>query len=154
MDLEEAIFTGPMSTEPMWEMPSPTEAHTISIYANQTIWSGHTVIASSDKRIKDIEGKSDGSKDLQTLLGIDITDYRYKDQVIQDDTPQKKVIAQQLETVFPQAVSRQTNVVPDIYEKAKILEDGWIELATDLKKGERVRLIATEGDENIGGAGS
>jgi hypothetical protein len=122
-------------------------AHTISIYANQTIWAGNTVIASSDKRIKEIEGKSDGSKDLQTLLGIDITDYRYKDQIMQDDTPQKKVIAQQLETVFPQAVSRQTNVVPDIYEKATILEDGWIELATDLKKGERVRLIATEKQE-------
>jgi hypothetical protein len=121
--------------------------HTISIYANQSIWSEHTVIASSDERIKDIGGKSDGSKDLQTLLGIDITDYRYKDKVIQVDTPQKKVIAQQLETVFPQAVSRQTNVIPDIYEKATILEDGWIVSATDLKKGERVRLITTEDDE-------
>ncbi len=121
--------------------------HTISIYANATIWTGSSLLASSDKRIKDIEGKSDGSKDLQTLLGIDITDYRYKDQVIHGDTPQKKVIAQELETVFPQAVSRQTNVIPDIYEKATIREDGWIELATDLKKGERVRLIATENDE-------
>ncbi|MDB4438285.1 tail fiber domain-containing protein [bacterium] len=122
-------------------------AHTMSLFTEHSIWCNNTVIASSDRRIKDIEGKSDGSKDLQALLGIDITDYRYKDQINHGDTPQKKVIAQQLETIFPQAVSRQTNVIPDIYEKATILEDGWIELATDLKKGERVRLIATENDE-------
>ena len=121
--------------------------HNISLFTEHSIWCNNTVIASSDRRIKDIEGKSDGSKDLQALLGIDITDYRYKDQINHGDTPQKKVIAQQLETIFPQAVSRQTNVIPDIYEKATILEDGWIELATDLKKGERVRLIATENDE-------
>jgi len=122
-------------------------AHQISLFTEHSIWCNQTVIASSDRRIKDIEGKSDGSKDLQALLGIDITDYRYKDQINHGDTPQKKVIAQQLETIFPQAVSRLTNVIPDIYEKATILEDGWIELAADLKKGERVRLIATENDE-------
>ncbi len=33
-----------------------------------------------------------------------------------------------------------TDVVPDIYLKADI-KDGWIKLATNLKKGERVRLI-------------
>ncbi|MDB4700839.1 tail fiber domain-containing protein [Akkermansiaceae bacterium] len=119
--------------------------HMISIFGEGSFWVGNALLVSSDKRIKDIEGKSDGSKDLQTLLGIDITDYRYKDQVIQGDNPQKKVIAQELEIVFPQAVSRQTNVIPDIYEKATIREDGWIELATDLKKGERVRLIVPEG---------
>jgi hypothetical protein len=122
-------------------------AHTISLFTEHSIWCNDTVIASSDRRIKDIEGKSDGSKDLQALLGIDITDYRYKDQINHGDTPQKKVIAQQLETIFPQAVSRLTNLIPDIYEEATILEDGWIELAADLKKGERVRLIATENDE-------
>ena len=119
--------------------------HMISIFGEGSFWVGNALLVSSDKRIKDIEGKSDGSKDLQTLLGIDITDYRYKDQVIQGDNPQKKVIAQELEIVFPQAVSRQANVIPDIYEKATIREDGWIELATDLKKGERVRLIVPEG---------
>ena len=59
----------------------------------------------------------------------------------------KKVIAQQVEKVFPQAVSRQTDVVPDIYQKAAT-RDGWIELATGLKKGDRVKLIAS-GDEGI-----
>jgi hypothetical protein len=117
--------------------------HPISIRTLGTIWSENAVIASSDERIKEILGESDGSTDLQSLLGVKITDYRYKDQVSHGDALQKKVIAQQLETVFPQAVSRQTNVVPDIYKKASI-HNGWIMLATDLKKGERVRLISTE----------
>jgi hypothetical protein len=37
-----------------------------------------------------------------------------------------------------------TNVVPDIYQRAK-MDDGWISLATDLKKGEKVRLITKAG---------
>jgi predicted phage tail protein len=61
--------------------------------------------------------------------------------------PHKKVIAQQVETVFPQAVSQITDAVPDIYQKADI-EDGWVTLTTDLKKGERVRLIG-ETEEGI-----
>ena len=100
-------------------------------------------IANSDERIKNIIGRSDAARDLSTLLGIEITDYRYKDVVAHGDAPFKKVIAQQVEKVFPQAVKKQTGEVPDIYKLATI-KDGWIVLATDLKKGERVKLIADE----------
>ncbi len=55
------------------------------------------------------------------------------------------MIAQQVETVFPQAVSRITDVVPDIYKKASI-RDGWVSLTTTLQKGERVRLIGNKSD--------
>ena len=121
--------------------------HTISIVAESTIWAGNTVIASSDGRIKTIQGHSDSAVDLQTLMGIEITDYRYKDLVAKGDAPQKKVIAQQVEKVFPQAIAMQTEVIPDIFKSAT-LKDRWVELETDLKKGERVRLIA-EGKEGI-----
>ena len=50
------------------------------------------------------------------------------------------MIAQQVEKVYPQAVFQTTGVVPDLYNKAAV-KDGWVELATDLKKGERVKLI-------------
>ena len=82
-------------------------------------------------------------RDLDTLLGIEITDYRYKDVIAHGDAPSKKVIAQQVEKIFPQAVNKQTGEVPDIYKLATI-KDGWIALATDLKKGERVKLITDE----------
>ena len=113
-----------------------TSSFQASIHATHPIHAS-TFLAYSDARIKNVDGRSDGAVDLATLNGLEITDYRYKDVISRGSLPQKKVIAQQLETIFPQAVSRQTNVIPDIYEKATILEDGWIELATDLKKGER-----------------
>jgi len=51
------------------------------------------------------------------------------------------LIAQQVEKVFPAAVSQSTDEVPDIYQLADI-RDGWVQLTTDLKPGERVKLIA------------
>jgi hypothetical protein len=42
--------------------------------------------------------------------------------------------------VYPQAVSHSADIVPDIYQTATI-KDGWVQLATDLKQGDRVRLI-------------
>ena len=118
----------------------PHGAHTISIYADDTIWAGNTVIASSDERIKAVEGRSDGAADLEMLLNVEVTDYRYKDQIDQGNRPQKKLIAQQVERVFPQSVGQLTSVVPDIYEPAEI-ENGWVLLETDLKEGDRVKLI-------------
>ena len=120
-------------------------AQATSIYATNTIWAGTFVIASSDERIKLIQRRSDGMKDLATLQGLEITDYQYKDVIAKGDGLQKKLIAQQVEKVFPQAVSKRTDTVPDIYRKAS-LKEGWIALTTDLKKGERVRLIGEDHD--------
>ena len=112
---------------------------------NASIWAagwifGLEFVAFSDERIKDIKGQSDSAADLKTLLSIQVTDYTYKDTISKGNGPQKKVIAQQVERVYPQAVTKSTDVVPDIYRKAT-LRDGWVEMATDLKVGERVKLI-------------
>ena len=104
--------------------------------------------AISDERIKNIQGLSDSVEDLRKLLSIEITDYQYKDVVEKGGRLQKKVIAQQVEKVFPQAVSQSTDVVPDIYKKAPIHRD-WVELATDLKVGDRVRLITEKGHRAV-----
>jgi hypothetical protein len=114
--------------------------HPVSLYTSGSIWSGHTVIATSDARTKLVQGRSDASADLQTLLGIEITDFQYKDRVAKGGSPQKKVVAQQVEKVFPQAVGQQTETVPDIYSAATY-RDGWVRLANALNPGERVRLI-------------
>lgn len=111
----------------------------ISIFASRGILASYYV-ASSDARIKKIVGQSDSSSDLSTLLGIQITDYTHIDTVTKGGASQKKVIAQQVEKVYPQAVHLGTDVVPDIYKMGAV-KDGWVKLATNLKKGERVRLI-------------
>ena len=121
-------------------------------HANYSIFASNRIAAQSfdaisDARIKRIEGRSDAVGDLNTLMKIEVTNYKFKDTIAQGNVPQKKVIGQQVEQVYPQAVSQHTDVVPDIYAKAT-LKDGWVQLASDLKVGERVRLIG-EKDEGI-----
>ena len=117
----------------------------VSIYATNAI-EGTTFRAFSDARIKNIRGRSDAAADLQTLLGIQVTDYTYKDIVTKGSGAQKKLIAQQVEQIYPQAVSRTTDVVPDIFRRGNISADGWIELATDLKAGDRVRILGEKSE--------
>jgi hypothetical protein len=112
----------------------------LSIYASNTV-AANLYVAFSDERIKRIAGRSDAFRDLDTLLAIEVTDYTYIDTITQGNTPQKKVIAQQVEQVFPQAVSQITATIPDIYETAEFKE-GWIQLKTNLVVGERVQIMA------------
>ncbi|MDA9809958.1 shufflon system plasmid conjugative transfer pilus tip adhesin PilV [Flavobacteriales bacterium] len=101
----------------------------------------------SDKRIKDVIGVSNSKEDLSTLISIEVTDYKRIDKIQYGEKRTKKLIAQQVKSVFPEAVSFQTDVVPDIYKLASI-KDGYIALETDLEKGDRVKLIFEE-DEQI-----
>ncbi|MEM1356831.1 MAG: tail fiber domain-containing protein [Bacteroidota bacterium] len=111
-----------------------------SLYASNFIMAGQ-VHAFSDARIKNIMGPSNSQSDLNTLMDIQITDYQYIDTIQKGAKLQKKVIAQQVAEVFPEAVSSTvTDVVPDIYQRATVA-DGWIQLATDLQVGERVKII-------------
>lgn len=98
------------------------------------------LVVFSDARIKEIRGRSDTNNDFQTLLGIEITDFSYKDTIAHGNAMHKKVIAQQVEKIFPQAISYNIDVIPDIYQLATH-NDGWIEVSTNLKKRDRVKLI-------------
>ena len=114
-------------------------SHLTSIYADGRIVAPYVGIH-SDRRIKTDLLPTNSVDDLKTLMGIEVTDYHFKDNVANGKAPQKKVIAQQLETVYPQSVTLNTGVVPDIFKKATA-KGGWVKLATDLKVGERVKLI-------------
>lgn len=110
-----------------------------AIYAVGWIVDTEGFLVGSDMRIKAIDGVSDGARDLELLRRLEVTDYHFKDRVTHGSGPNKKLVAQQVEQVFPQAVKRSTDVVPDIYQRASV-KDGWVTLNTDLKTGERVRL--------------
>lgn len=103
------------------------------------------IYLNSDERIKVIENFSDAEKDLETLLKIQITDYHYKDSATNGRSKNKKVIAQQVEKVFPQAVSQLEGPIPDIFATAAIT-NGWVQLATNLSVGEKVKLITEQGE--------
>ena len=100
---------------------------------------------SSDVRIKTAIHPTDGAEDLKSLLGIQITNYRHIDTVVNGNSSKKKVIAQQVESVYPIAVSKNRGEIPDIYRNAPC-RDGWVEMVSNLKVGERVKLIGPSGD--------
>ena len=110
--------------------------------------------AVSDRRTKDIIGQSDRQADLEAIQKLRVTDYRMKDRVANGDTLCKGFIAQEVETLIPEAVTRSRQFVPDIYAvasgakfdpAAKTLA---VKLAKahGLKAGDRVRLM-TEGGQ-------
>nr|VFJ55646.1 MAG: hypothetical protein BECKDK2373C_GA0170839_104932 [Candidatus Kentron sp. DK] len=103
----------------------------------------------SDERAKNVIGVSDGVRDLETLAKLEITDFTHIDTVGKGDRPHKKLIAQQVRLVYPDAVSTSTDFIPDIYALAVSIEhDGEgvratlaLEKAHGLAIGDTVRLM-------------
>jgi hypothetical protein len=102
----------------------------------------------SDLRVKKDLQVSKGAADLEALLGIEVTDYRLRDSINHGSAPQKKVIAQQVEAVYPQAVTKGRGEIPDIYQNASV-RDGWVEIDSDLRTGELVKLIGPKGESVV-----
>jgi Chaperone of endosialidase len=69
----------------------------------------------SDERIKRKVAVSDSRNDLATLMKLQVTDYKYVDSLNAGNVKVKGVFAQQVETIYPQAISKQTNFIPNIY---------------------------------------
>jgi|GEM_PF-4113719 len=110
---------------------------------SNTFFSGTNKIT-SDSRIKKNQKKSDTEQDLKTLLQIEITDYLYKHRTDTAYNPQKKVIGQQIASVYPQAVSLKTGIIPDIQQNA-VMEGNWITLNNHgLKVGDTIKIQYSE----------
>lgn len=108
---------------------------------------GGNFFAHSDARIKNVIGTSKKEEDLALLNTIKITDYKYIDTKAKGDRVTKKVIAQELRAVYPEAVTLTSRVIPNIYQQSAI-KNGWIDLArTDLKVGEPIEYYTTKGDK-------
>ncbi|MBV8276764.1 MAG: tail fiber domain-containing protein, partial [Verrucomicrobia bacterium] len=103
----------------------------------------------SDARLKNVIGRSNSGADLTTLEKLDVTDYTMKDARF-SGRKFKKLIAQQVEQVYPEAVTKVTDAVPDIYSvgQVKKISDGLCEISTDkefsLKSGERVEILGPD----------
>jgi hypothetical protein len=115
-------------------------------------------IQASDARLKNVIGRSDSGKDLATLENIEVTDYTMKDVVKYGTKPFKKVIAQQVEKVYPTAVTttgvKGLTFTPDVYavsDSIKMEKPGGYTIrmakAHDLKDGDTVRLITSKNPE-------
>jgi len=106
------------------QTPGGTTARAMAAYFDGgQVWVNSTIVAgqlqtTSDRRIKRVVGQSDRAADLALLNRLCITDYTYIDQHANTPGVVKKVIAQEVEQVLPTAVSRSTQAIPNVYEKA------------------------------------
>ena len=111
-----------------------------SLYASGRI-AASEFNAFSDVRTKKILRGSNNAEDLATLMNVKITDYTLIDTIEKGNKVYKKVIAQEVAQVYPQAVSTMTDVIPNIYKMATI-KDGFVALPNhNLKVGDKVKLI-------------
>lgn len=73
----------------------------------------------SDIRLKNIKDTSNGVQDLETLNKIKIIDYKMKDSIINNKI-YKKVIAQQIAEVYPNALADSfSGFIPNVYAVAQ-----------------------------------
>jgi hypothetical protein len=106
----------------------------------------------SDSRIKKDFSLSNNSEDLECLKKIQITNYRMKDGATWGTQTFKKVIAQQVEEVYPEVISKTKSVIPDIYALAEnVVYDAQnkklnVSLSKDygIKTGDKIELVHPE----------
>jgi len=132
-----------------------------AIAAGGNLLSGGLIIAASsvtpsDSRLKNIVGESDTASDLQTLNKIKVTDYTMKDVSALGSGRIKKVIAQQVEEVYPQAIRKMDGYLPDIYAPgaSRAKGNGLFEIETGtalgLNAGDKVKVFTADGEPVFG----
>ncbi|MCW3466155.1 tail fiber domain-containing protein [Chitinophaga nivalis] len=121
----------------------------LSIYAAGGIM-GRALYAFSDARIKKNIQVSNPATALTLLNKLRVTDYQYKDQVANGTRVSKGFIAQEVEQVFPEAVSQREDFLPDIFTKPVNATVSGSTLKVTLKaphhlvSGDQVRLMLQE----------
>lgn len=123
----------------------PSSTANLSIFANNGIVSATYIgaalnVVASDARIKNIVGRTNNASDLVTIAKLKITDYRMRDEGTWGKQAFKKVIAQEVEEVFPNAVSKQTSAIPDIYALAESVTYNAIKKELTLSMSESYNL--------------
>jgi len=109
----------------------------VSILASGNVWAAE-FDTQSDARIKDIEGVTDSAHDLDLLAALRVFDYTLRDKLSHGNRRFKKVVAQQVEDVFPQVVSKGVGFVPNVYRTTSAVVPG-----------ERGLLLRFDGDHGL-----
>jgi Chaperone of endosialidase len=111
--------------------------------------------AFSDKRIKTDLALSDGATDLEILKNLCVTDYHHIDTIEKGAAYKKGFIAQEVEAVFPEAVTKTSDFIPNIYENARenLLSEGKLTIVLnknhDVMEGDVVRLMLPNAPKEV-----
>ena len=120
-DVETAVA---YDSDPDWDAYTNGgfRSNLLSIHANGDILA-QALVAFSDGRIKESLNTSNSKRDLELLNRLKVTDYTMKDKIMFGDKHYKKIIAQQVEQVYPQVVNKITNFIPNVYQKTFQIEN-------------------------------
>lgn len=128
-----------------------------SLYTSGKIWCGGELDVTSDERTKHVLDTSQSARDLESINKLNVVDYKYIDEVAKGATKVKGFLAQQVETVFPDAVNKQTGFIPNIYDNAEdVCYDAstqkltiYLNASHGLVKGDKVQLKTESGDKTL-----
>ncbi len=111
--------------------------------------------AGSDRRIKKDFHRSENLLDLSTLRRLQITDYRHVDEIAKGSAFKKGFIAQEVETVFPEAVSKTSEFIPSVYSPSTSTKVSGGQMTVYLDKkhdfvvGDEVKLMMPDGEQKL-----
>ena len=92
---------------------------------------------------------------MKDLLKIEITDYKFIDKLANGDRLYKKVIAQQLQSVYSKAINITEGIVPNVFEVAKNVKIEGNNTHIETKKphqfstGDEIKLILEKSGEKF-----
>lgn len=108
----------------------------------------------SDRRIKKNIAISNSAEDLEVLKSIEITNYKKID-TISDNNNYKKVIAQQVKSVYPDAVNLTQDYIPNVYKLAESVtyENDLVHISLDephtFEVGNQVKIVIPGEELNV-----
>jgi hypothetical protein len=89
----------------------------VSIFASSVIWANGAIISTSDQRIKNNISDIEDSSALNTLRLIEPKRYGYVDTAMRGSNTVLGFLAQQVESVLPDAVTTKKEFTPSIYDR-------------------------------------
>ena len=141
------------TTGPIWNPVGPSNQG-MAIIANANV-SAPSFFTLSDRRIKKDLQLCPGKDALATLMQLEVTNYRHVDTLAKGSGAVTGFIAQQVAKVFPQAVTVETNSIPDIYGKPVSIQLNGSEAAFrmaaahNLVAGDKVNIIQDGGERKV-----
>jgi len=130
-----------------------TQNYSYSIWATGKIKASE-FNAMSDARAKTIVQRTETSSLLNLVNQLTVTEYGYIDSIEHGSKTKQGFIAQEIEAVYPNAISKNTDFIPNVFERAVVTKyDAATQMATlslskahGLSATDHIKLITEKGD--------
>jgi Phage T4 tail fibre/Chaperone of endosialidase/Phage tail fibre repeat len=123
-----------------------------SMYASQRICTGVEFTIASDQRIKTNAKAIETSRAIDVIKNLIVKEFDYIDQVANDNCTQTGFIAQEVESVCPDAISKVSNFIPNVFVMCPVVDIDpqsrtlFVKIDHDIQVGKRVKCAMKAGD--------